>query len=78
MKKILITRKLINSSEEFATKVFDVKLNKEDKILTKEELLKESKDCHGILSTITEKFDKDLILHRITLMHFLHLILLAF
>ena len=34
MKKILITRKLINSSEELATKVFDVKLNKEDKILT--------------------------------------------
>ena len=31
MKKILITRKLINSSEELATKVFDVKLNKEDR-----------------------------------------------
>ena len=42
MKKILITRKLINSSEELAKKFFDVKLNKEDKILTKEDLIKES------------------------------------
>ena len=61
MKKILITRKLINSSEELATKVFDVKLNKEDKILTKEDLINESKGCDGILSSITEKFDSDLI-----------------
>ena len=35
MKKILITRKLIESSEELSKKIFDVKLNKEDKILTK-------------------------------------------
>ena len=33
MKKILITRKLIKSSEELAKQFFDVKLNKEDKIL---------------------------------------------
>ena len=56
MKKILITRKLINSSEELATKVFDVKLNKEDKILTKEDLIRESKGCDGILSSLTELF----------------------
>ena len=40
MKKILITRKLINSSEELAKKFFEVKLNKEDKILSKEELIR--------------------------------------
>ena len=39
MKKILVTRKLINSSEELAKKLFEVKLNKEDKILSKEELI---------------------------------------
>jgi len=61
MKKILITRRLINSSEKLATKFFDVKLNKEDKILSKEELIRESKDCDGILSSLTEKFDSDLI-----------------
>ena len=55
MKKILITRKLIASSEKHAAKLFDVKLNKEDKLLTKEELIKESSGCDGILSAITDK-----------------------
>ena len=61
MKKILITRKLIKLSEERALKIFDVKVNKKDKLLTKEELITESKVCDGILSSLTEKFDSDLI-----------------
>ena len=61
MKKILITRKLIPSSEKRASKLFKVKLNIEDKILTKEEIIKESDGCDGILSSITDKFDNDII-----------------
>ena len=61
MKKILITRKLIQSSEEYALKIFSVKLNKEDKLLTKEELISESSNCDGILSSLTEKLDTDVI-----------------
>ena len=61
MKKILITRKLISSSEELAKKLFDAKLNKEDKILSKEDLIRESEGCDGILSSLTEKFDNNLI-----------------
>ena len=61
MKKILITRRLIKSSEEYAVKIFDAKLNKEDKLLTKEQLLKETNGCDGILSSLTEKFDSDLV-----------------
>ena len=61
MKKILITRKLIKSSEEYASKIFNVKLNKEDTLLTKDELISKSSDCDGILSSITEKFDADAI-----------------
>ncbi|MDC0231838.1 D-glycerate dehydrogenase [Pelagibacteraceae bacterium] len=61
MKKVLITRKLIKSSEELAKKFFEVKLNKEDKILSKEELIRESEGCDAILSSITEKFDSNLI-----------------
>ena len=61
MKKILITRKLMKSSEEYALKIFDVKLNEEDKLLTKDELINKSSDCDGILSSLTEKFDVDLI-----------------
>tara|TARA_B100001123_G_C15217873_1_gene990007 strand:- start:187 stop:1140 length:954 start_codon:yes stop_codon:yes gene_type:complete len=61
MKKILITRKLIPSSEKRAAELFKVKLNIEDKILTKEEIIKESDGCDGILSSITDKFDNDII-----------------
>lgn len=61
MKKILITRKLIKSSEDRALKIFNAKLNKNDQLLNKEELIIESKGCDGILSSLTEKFDEDLI-----------------
>jgi len=61
MKRILITRKLIKSSEEYASKIFDVKLNKLDKLLTKDELIRESNDCDGILSSITDMLDADTI-----------------
>ena len=61
MKKILITRKLLITSEDYASKIFDVKLNKEDKALTKEELIENSQDCDGILTSLTEKIDSDVI-----------------
>jgi len=61
MKKILITRKLIKSSEEYAEKIFEISINREDKLLTKDELIKNSADCDGILSSLTEKIDADVI-----------------
>jgi len=61
MKKILITRKLMKPSEDYALKIFDVKLNKEDKLMTTEELIRKSSDCDGILSSITEKLDHNVI-----------------
>ena len=61
MKKIIITRKLIQSSEDFASKIFDAKLNKEDKLFTQEELISQSNDCDGILSSLTEKLDSYVI-----------------
>ena len=51
----------MNSSEKYASEIFDVKLNKEDKSLTKEELINKSVDCDGILSSITDKLDADII-----------------
>jgi len=61
MKKILITRKLIKSSENYASKVFEAKFNENDHLLTKEQIIKESEGCDGILSSLTEKFDSDTI-----------------
>ena len=62
MKKILITRKLMKSSEKYASSIFDVKLNKEDKVLTKDEIISQSNECDGILTSLTEKLDNGTIL----------------
>ena len=61
MKTILITRRLIKSSEEYASKIFNVKLNKEDKLLKEEEFISKSSDCDGILTSITDKLDANVI-----------------
>ena len=61
MKKILITRKLIKSSEEYASSLFDAKLNIDDKLLMSDDLINQSNDCDGILSTLSEKIDEDVI-----------------
>mgnify|MGYP001327597659 CR=1 FL=1 len=61
MKKILITRKLISASEEYAKRIFSVDLNKEDKPLTSDELISRSNDCDGILTSITDILDLNTI-----------------
>ena len=61
VKKILITRKLIFSSEKYASNLFKLDLNKDDKLLKKDEIIKKSQDCDGILSSLTEKLDADTI-----------------
>ena len=57
MKKILITRKLLASSEKLASSIFDVKINTKDKVFSKKEIIKKRNDCDGILSSITDKID---------------------
>ena len=61
MKKILITRKLNKESEEYASHLFRVKFNVDDKLLSKEEIITQSNDCDGIISTITEDLDNEII-----------------
>ena len=61
MKKIFFTRKLIEESEEYASSLFKVKFNVDDKLLSKEEIIIQSNDCDGIISTVTEVFDYDII-----------------
>jgi glyoxylate reductase len=56
-KKILVTRNLLSENEERIKKIFDVKLNKEDKVYSSEEVLNLSKDCDGILCVGGNKFD---------------------
>ena len=61
MKKVLITRKLLRPNEERMSKIWDAKLNFEDKVYSQSELIELSNDCDGILSTLSEKIDEDVI-----------------
>ena len=61
MKKILVTRNLLKPNEERVLQLFDARLNKEDKVLSNEELINLSKDCDGILCVGGNKFDKEII-----------------
>ena len=59
MKKILITRKLIKESEEKASKTFDPIFNNNDELYAQSKVIEMSKGCDGILSSLTEKLDKE-------------------
>jgi glyoxylate reductase len=61
MKKILVTRKLLKENEDNLRELFEVKLNKDDKIYYAQEIIDASKDCDGILSTVTDPINADTI-----------------
>ena len=61
MKKIFVTRKLLNENEDKLKKLFDVNLNKNDKIYTAEEIIEKSKNFDGILSSVTDPINGDTI-----------------
>ena len=61
MKKILITRKLIKDSEDKASKTFEAKFNSNDELYSQSKVIEMSQGCDGILSSLTEKLDKDTI-----------------
>jgi len=56
-KKILVTKNLLKETEGRVQKLFDVKLNKEEKPYTTEDIIELSKDCDGILSFSSDKID---------------------
>ena len=58
MKKILVTRRLLKSNEERISKIWEAKLNSNDEIYSQNKLIELSKDCDGILSSITDKIDE--------------------
>jgi len=61
MKKILITRKLIKDSEEKAIKTFEAKLNSNDELYSQSKIIDMSQGCDGILTSLTDKMDKETI-----------------
>ena len=61
MKKILITRKLIKDSEDKASKIFDPIFNSNDELYSQSKVIEMSKGCDGILTSLTDKMDKETI-----------------
>ena len=61
MKKILVTRKLLRSCEDKASKIFDVNLNLNDELYSQKKLIELSDGKDGILSSLTDKLDADTI-----------------
>ncbi len=61
MKKILVTRKLLQSNEERLKSLYDVKLNSNDELYSQKKLIEMSENCDGILSALTDKLDSDTI-----------------
>ena len=61
MKKILITRRLLRSNEEKASKIFEAKLNSNDELYSQRKLIKLSQGCDGILTSITDKMNEETI-----------------
>ena len=61
MKKILVTRKLLKSNEERILKLWNAKLNLNDEMYSNKKLINLSVDCEGILSSITDTIDENVI-----------------
>ena len=61
MKKVLVTPKLLKSSEERISKLWDAKLNINGEIYSENKLVELSKDCDGILTSILDKIDEKII-----------------
>jgi lactate dehydrogenase-like 2-hydroxyacid dehydrogenase len=61
MKKIFVTRKLLKENEEKLKTIFAVKLNSDDKVYSATEIIEGSKDCDGILSSVTDPITSDTI-----------------
>ena len=61
MKKIFVTRKLLEENENKLKELFDVKLNSNDVIYSAQEIIDGSKDYDGILSSVTDPINANTI-----------------
>ena len=53
-KKIFVTRRLLKENEEKLKELFEVTLNKDDKIYKPQEIIDGSKNFDGILSSVSD------------------------
>ena len=60
-KKVFVTRRLLIENEEKLKDLFDVNLNKDDKIYTPQEIIDGSKNYDGILSSVSDPINAETI-----------------
>ena len=61
MKKILITRRLLRSCEEKASKIFKANFNDNDELYSQNKVIEMCQGCDGILTSLTDKMDAETI-----------------
>ena len=61
MKKVLITRKMLRSNEDRISKIWDANLNLNDEVYSQKKLIELSQGCDGILTSLTEKIDENVV-----------------
>ena len=61
MKKILVTRKLLQLNEDRLKQIYDIKLNSNDELYSQKRLIEMSDGCDGMLSALTDKLDEETI-----------------
>jgi glyoxylate reductase len=61
MKKVFIARKIDDKGIEMLKKHFEVVENSVDKVLSKEELIKQSRGCDAIVTLLSDEIDADVI-----------------
>ena len=59
--KVFVARRIPSIGIEMLKKHFDLKVREEDTIITREELMKEIKDCDGILVILNDKMDGEIM-----------------
>ena len=61
MKKVFITRRMPEIAKTILKEHFEVSLNDKNETLTQDELIRSLKDCDAVLSTVLDKFTKEVI-----------------
>ena len=61
-KKIFVTRRLLKENEVKLKELFEVTLNKDDKIYNAQEIIDNTKNFDGILSSVSDPINADTIL----------------
>ncbi len=59
--RVIVTRRLLPSVETRMSELYDVQLNPQDRILSRDELIEAMRDCDVLVPTVTDRIDGEMI-----------------